>query len=229
MKRFLFLLYGIVAYLVFCGTILYAIGFTGNLVVPKTIDGNPQVSLTAAIATDTGLMLLFALLHSSIPASSFRRRWGKIVPLPLERSTAVLIASSCLVLVMWLWQPIGGTIWSVTGLAGKGLLQFFFFLGWGLVFISTLLINHFDLFGLRQVWFLFKGRPYEPTPVRTPVFYRFVRNPLYLGFVLACWCTPVMTASHLLFAIICTGYLMSFGFRVSGVGLLPRFLIADRF
>jgi protein-S-isoprenylcysteine O-methyltransferase Ste14 len=139
------------------------------------------------------------------------------VPLPLERITSVLIASCCLILMMWLWQPIAGIIWSVTGLAGKGLLQFFFFLGWGLVFISTLLISHFDLFGLRQVWFYFNGKPYASTPVRTPMFYRFVRNPLYLGFVLAFWCTPVMTASHLLFAIICTAYILT-QFRVSGLG-----------
>jgi methanethiol S-methyltransferase len=217
MKRFLYLIYGIVAYLVFCGTILYAIGFTGNLVVPKTIDGTPQVSVMTAIATNTGLMLLFALQHSIIPRSSFRRRLASMVPLPLERITSVLIASCCLILMMWLWQPIAGIIWSVTGLAGKGLLQFFFFLGWGLVFISTLLISHFDLFGLRQVWFYFNGKPYASTPVRTPMFYRFVRNPLYLGFVLAFWCTPVMTASHLLFAIICTAYILT-QFRVSGLG-----------
>jgi methanethiol S-methyltransferase len=217
MKRILFLLYGVLAYLVFSGTILYAIGFTGNLVVPKTIDGTPQVSLAVAIAINTALLLLFALQHSMMPKAAVKRYWTKFIPQPVERSTSVLLAACCLMLMMWLWQPIDGTIWMVTGLAGKGLLQFFFFLGWGLVFISTLLVNHFELFGLRQVWLHFNGRPYECNTIRTPLFYRFVRNPLYLGFVLAFWCTPVMTASHLLFAIVCTGYILN-QFRVSGSG-----------
>jgi methanethiol S-methyltransferase len=228
MKRYLFLLYGIVAYLIFFVTILYAIGFTGNLVVPKSIDGIPQVSLPVAITTNIGLLLLFALQRSIMARATFRGRWAKIIPLPIERSSFVLVASCCLMLMMWLWQPMGGTIWTVTGLAGKGFLQFFFFLGWGLVFISTFLMNHFDLFGLRQVWLHFNNKPYEQLSFRTPLFYRFVRHPLYLGFLLAFWCTPVMTASHLLFAIICTGYIISLGFRVSGLGLLPRTLIVDR-
>jgi protein-S-isoprenylcysteine O-methyltransferase Ste14 len=209
MKRYLILLYGIVAYLVFFVTILYAIGFTGNLVVSKTIDGNPQVSMLAAIGTNTALLLLFALQHSIMPRSSFKRRLANLIPAPIERSSYVLMASFCLVLIMWLWQPMNGTIWHVNSLAGKGFLQFFFFLGWGLVFISTLLMNHLDVFGLRQVWFYFNDKPYQQLTFRTPLFYRFVRHPLYLGFVLAFWCTPVMTTSHLLFAIICTGYILT--------------------
>jgi methanethiol S-methyltransferase len=228
MKRYLILLYGIVAYLVFFVTILYAIGFTGNLVVSKTIDGNPQVSMLVAITTNTFLLLLFALQHSIMPRSSFKRRWANLIPAPIERSSYVLVASICLVLIMWLWQPMDGTIWNVNSLAGKGFMQFFFFLGWGLVFISTLLMNHLDVFGLRQVWFYFNDKPYQQLTFRTPLFYRFVRHPLYLGFVLAFWCTPVMTTSHLLFAIICTGYIISFGFRVSGLELLPRFVNAER-
>lgn len=228
MKRYSFLMYGIVAYLVFFVTILYAIGFTGNLVVSKSIDGIQRVSLPVAISINIALLFLFALQHSILPGSAFKRRLSKLVPPEIERSTYVLTASGSLVLLMWLWQPMGGTIWMVTGLAGKGLLQFFFFLGWGLIYISTLLINHFDLFGLKQVWQYFNGRPYEPMPFRTPMFYRFVRTPLYIGFVLAFWCTPVMTASHLLFSIICTSFIVSFGFRVSRVELLPRFVKADQ-
>lgn len=209
MKRYSFLVYGIVAYFVFLVTIFYTIGFTGNLVVPKTIDGVPGVSLLIAITINSALVLLFALQHSIMSRASFKRRWTKIVPLPIERSTFVLMASFCLMLLMYLWQPMGGTLWVVTGLAGKGILQFLFFLGWGLVFISTFLINHFDLFGLRQVWMNFRDRPYEQLKFRTPLFYKIVRHPLYLGFVLAFWCTPVMTASHLLFAILCTGYILT--------------------
>jgi protein-S-isoprenylcysteine O-methyltransferase Ste14 len=178
-------------------------------VVPKSIDGVQRVSLTAAITINTALLFLFAFQHSILPRSPFMRRLTKTIPRTIERSTFVLIGSGCLILLMWLWQPMNGTIWMVTGLAGKGFLQFFFFLGWGLVFISTLLVNHFDLFGLRQVWLHFNKKPYEQLAIRTPLFYRFVRHPLYLGFIMAFWCTPLMTASHLLFAIVCTGYILA--------------------
>ncbi len=209
MKRFLFLLYGIFAYLAFLGSILYAIGFTGNLGVPKGIDGPVRASLPAAIAINTLLLLLFALQHSIMARSNFKRQWTKLIPGPIERSTFVLIASLCLMLLMWQWQPMGGVIWQVSSVAGKGFLLFFFFLGWGLVFISTFLINHFDLFGLRQVWLHYHHQSYEQLSFRTPLFYRFVRHPLYLGFLLAFWCTPLMTASHLLFAILTTAYIFS--------------------
>lgn len=209
MKRYLFLGYGIVAYLVFFATILYAIGFTGNLVVSKSIDGIPKVSFTEAITTNSALLLLFALQHSIMPRSSLKNRWAKLVPAPLERSTFVLMASGSLVLLMLLWQPMDGTIWAVTSLAGKGFMQFFFFLGWGLALISTFLINHFDLFGIKAVWLHFNGKSYTPVALRTKMFYQLIRHPLYLGFILAFWCTPVMTASHLLFAIVLTGYILT--------------------
>lgn len=209
MKRSLFLLYGVFAYVVFLGSIFYAIGFTGNLVVPKGIDGPVRTSLPAALAINTLLLLLFVAQHTIMARPGFKRWWTKWVPAPVERSTFILVASLCLMLMMWQWQPMGGVIWEVRGMAGKGFLTFFFFLGWGLVFISTLLINHFDLFGLREVWKYYQEQPYEQVSFRTPLFYRFVRHPLYVGFLLAFWCTPVMSASHLFFAILTTAYLFT--------------------
>lgn len=209
MKKILSLLYGAICYLAFFGTILYSIGFTGNLVVPKSIDGTPEVPLFNAIVKDALLLLLFALQHSIMARPAFKRWWTKIIPEHLERSTYVLLASACLVLVMWQWQPIGGVVWSVENEIAKNFLFFTFLAGWLLVFASTFLINHFDLFGLRQVWLYFQGKPYTQLPFRIPVFYRVVRHPLYLGFLLAFWSTPVMTATHLLFAVLTTGYILT--------------------
>lgn len=209
MKRTAFLLYGLVSYLAFFGTILYAIGFTGNLFVPKSIDGEPQTPLGVAILTDAALLLLFALQHSIMARPGFKRWFTKIIPEPLERSTFVLLASLCLILMMWQWQPIGGVVWSIENPTVKTLLLFSYLLGWGIVFTSTFLINHFDLFGLRQVWLYFTGKPYTQLPFRVPLFYRIVRHPLYLGFLVAFWSASTMTAAHLLFAVLTTGYILT--------------------
>ena len=209
MKRSLFLVYGVLAYLAFFGTILYAIGFVGNLFVPKAIDGPVQVPLANAILIDSSLLLLFALQHSIMARPGFKKWWTRLVPTPIERSTFVLLASLCLMLMMWQWQPIGGIIWSVQNETAKTILIAIYLVGWAIVFISTFLINHFDLFGLRQTWFSFRGTPYSPLPFRIPLFYRFVRHPLYLGFLVAFWSTPVMTAAHLLFAILTTAYIFT--------------------
>ena len=208
MKRFWFLAYGIAAYLIFIGAVLYAIGFTGNLFVTKSLDSAQRVSLPVAIATNMAVLLLFVLQHGILARPSFKKLWNKYVPAPVERSSYILLVSISLLMLMLLWQPMGGVLWTVTGQAGKGFLLFFFFLGWSLVFISTFLYNHFGLFGLRQVWAFYNDRPYEVTAFRTSFFYRFVRHPLYFGFLLAAWCAPVMTASHLLLAIICTAYIL---------------------
>jgi protein-S-isoprenylcysteine O-methyltransferase Ste14 len=209
MKKIFSLLYGLVCYLAFFGTILYAIGFVGNLIVPKTIDGKPQVPLFTAILINASLLLLFALQHSIMARPAFKTWWTTIIPHHLERSTFVLLASLCLMLLMWQWQPIGGVVWSIKNEPVKNILLVVYLAGWAIVFISTFLINHFDLFGLRQVWLHFRGKPYVQLPFRVPMFYRFVRHPLYFGFLIAFWSAPVMTIAHLLFAVLTTGYIFT--------------------
>ena len=209
MKKTFSLFYGLVSYFAFFGTILYAIGFVGNLIVPKTIDSKPGTSLTMAILVNASLLLLFALQHSIMARPAFKEWWMKIVPEHLERSTFVLLASLCLMLLMWQWQPVGGIIWSTENEIAKTVFLFFYLLGWAIVFLSTFLINHYDLFGVRQVWLYFMGKPYTQLPFHTPLFYRLVRHPLYLGFLIAFWSTPVMTIAHLLFAILTTVYILT--------------------
>jgi len=209
MKKILVLVYGTIAYLLFLVTFLYTIGFVGNLIVPKTIDGDPQVSLTKAIIINAFLLLLFALQHSIMARQAFKKWWTKIIPASIERSTFVLFTCFCLLLMMWQWQPIGGVIWAVDNSVIKIVLTVLFFSGWTIVLISSFMINHFDLFGLRQVWLFFSGKRYEHLLFRVPLFYRYVRHPLYFGFLLAFWCTPVMTAAHLLFAVLTTGYILT--------------------
>lgn len=208
MKKTFYLLYGVISYLAFFGTILYAIGFVGNFFVPKTIDSEPQMALVPAICINASLLLLFAMQHSIMARPAFKRWWIKYVPEPLERSTYVLLASLCLVLMMWQWQPVGGIVWTIDDEALKTILMITFLSGWSIVFVSTFLINHFDLFGLRQTWLYFTGRPYTPLPFRIPGFYKFVRHPLYFGFMIAFWSAPVMTVAHFLFALLTTGYIL---------------------
>lgn len=209
MKRILFLFYGAVCYVAFLGTILYTIGFAGNIIVPKTIDSKPGTSLVNAILVDASLLLLFALQHSIMARPGFKEWWTRIIPEQLERSTYVLLASLCLMLMMWQWQPIGGIVWSTHNDVIKNILLITYIVGWSVVIVSTFLINHFDLFGLRQVWLYFRGRAYTPLPFRLLLFYRIIRHPLHLGFLIAFWSTPVMTAAHLLFAVLTTGYILT--------------------
>lgn len=209
MKKIASFAYGLLSYLIFFGTFLYAIGFVGNLFVPKSIDGEAQGLLTTNLLIDAGLLLLFAVQHSVMARPAFKRWWTRIIPAHLERSTYVLAASLCLLLLMWQWHPVGGTIWTVENNFVKILLRVAFFTGWGIVLVSTFLINHFDLFGLRQVWLYFNGKPYTDLPFRVPIFYRYVRHPLYLGFLIAFWSTAHMTATHLLFAALTTAYILT--------------------
>lgn len=202
-------MYGIVSYLLFFGTFLYAFGFVGNLFVPKSIDGAPQVSLLNAILINGGLLLLFALQHSIMARPAFKAWWTKFVPVPVERSTYVLLSSLCLLLLVWQWQPMGGFIWVIENPAGKALMTGVFVTGWLIVLLSTFMINHFDLFGLRQVWLYFRGKKYEPLRFRIPFFYKYVRHPLYFGWLIAFWATPVMSVAHLLFALLTTGYILT--------------------
>jgi len=208
MKKVFFLLYGIVSYLAFFGTILYAIGFVGNIFVPKSIDSSPVTSLAEAVLVNASLLLLFALQHSIMARPAFKKRWVKIIPEPVERSTFVLLASLCLMLMMWQWQPMGAVVWSVENETVRTVLLVLSLTGWAIVFISTFLINHFDLFGLRQTWLYFRGIPYTNLPFRIPLLYKFVRHPLYLGFIIAFWSASTMTIAHLLFAVLTTGYIL---------------------
>ncbi len=201
------LLYGCVAYAVFMFTILYAIGFVGDLWVPTSVDRGIVAPLITALNVNLALLALFALQHSVMARPTFKRWWTRWVPRAIERSTYVLLASGVMLVMFWQWRPIPAVIWSVDG-AAAWLLHATFWLGWALIFASTFLLDHFELFGLRQVFARLTGRP-TPAPVfRTPLFYRHVRHPLYLGFLIAFWSAPTMTAGHLLFAIGTSGYIL---------------------
>jgi protein-S-isoprenylcysteine O-methyltransferase Ste14 len=208
MRRIAAFLYGSASYAIFFATFLYAIGFVGNLVVPKSIDSSPEQPLGWALLINFGLLTLFALQHSIMARPAFKRWWTRFVPQPVERSTYVLFSSLALLLLFWQWQPMGGVIWNVENAIGRGLLFSGFAFGWSLVLVSTFLINHFDLFGLRQVYLYLRGREYTPLTFGTPGPYKHVRHPLYVGWLFAFWATPTMTAAHLVFALLTTAYIL---------------------
>ena len=201
-------LYGVIVYVLFLGTIGYLIGFSGNLGVPKSIDSGTAGPLAEAVIVDLLLLGAFAAQHSVMARRSFKRWWTRIVPQPVERSTFVLFASLLLLLLYWQWRPIGAPIWTVTDPAFGTILHLLFWAGWTTVFISSFLINHFELFGVSQVLAHESGRELSPPRLSTPGLYRYVRHPLYLGFLLAFWAAPVMTGGHLLFAAVITGYVL---------------------
>lgn len=207
-RRLAVFLYGLASYAIFFATFLYAAGFVGGFLVPKSLDSAPTQPLWLAIAINLGLLAIFALQHSVMARPAFKRWWTKFVPVEAERATYTLFSSLALTALFALWSPIGGTIWHVTNPTGRLALYVVFAIGWLTVLVTTFLINHFDLFGLRHVWLYLRNRAYTHLHFVTPGPYRIVRHPLYVGWLLAFWATPTMTAAHLLFAIATTAYIL---------------------
>jgi len=207
--RVLAFLYGLIAYLVFLVAFLYAIAFVGNIkLVPKTIDSGGAGPWLKALIVNAILLSMFAVQHSVMARQWFKRAWKKIVPEPVERSTYVLMASLILLLLFWKWHPMTRIVWDVRNPNGHTILQGLFWIGWGMVLVSTWLVDHFDLFGLKQVIYYFRGKRLEPLPFKNPALYKIVRHPIYLGFIIAFWATPRMTTGHLFFAIMTTLYIL---------------------
>jgi protein-S-isoprenylcysteine O-methyltransferase Ste14 len=208
MKRYLFFIYGVTAHAAFLGIFAYLAGFVGNLLVPKSIDSGPAGPIGTALAVDLLLIAVFGLQHSVMARPWFKAAWTRIVPAPIERSTYVWISNFLVALLVWQWRPIDLVVWDVSAPAGRAVLHGLFAAGWLLIPLASLMIDHFDLFGTRQVWLQLRGQEYRPLPFRTPLLYGWVRHPLYIGWMVAFWATPTMTAGHLLFAGTLTAYIL---------------------
>lgn len=219
MARFAAFLYGLLAYLVCLPTLVYAIGFVAGIAVPKTIDSGPLDPVPGTIAVDIALISIFALQHSVMARPGFKAWWTTIVPRPIERSTYVLLASLALALLCWQWRPLPDLVWQVSGPTAGAALTVLSFVGWAIALSSTFLIDHFELFGLSQVAGNLLGRAMPVARFRTPLYYNFVRHPIYLGFIIAFWATPTMSAGRLLFAAVTTAYIFV------GIALEERDLI----
>jgi protein-S-isoprenylcysteine O-methyltransferase Ste14 len=221
MNRIAAFAYGSASYVAFLATFLYAIGFIGNFGVPKTLDSPAADPWTTALAIDLGLLSLFAVQHSVMARRGFKRLLTRIIPPAVERSTYVLASSVALLLLFWQWRPLGGMVWNVQDPIARGLLYGGFAFGWSLVLFTTFVINHFDLFGLRQVWRYLRGEPHTGLRFVTPLLYRVVRHPLYFGWLFTFWCAPTMTVTHLFFAVVTSAYIMV------GIQLEERDLIRE--
>jgi len=201
-------IYGMVSYGVFLGVFLYAIGFIGGFFTPTTLDGAPNVSVLQALGIDLALLALFAVQHSLMARPAFKRWWTRFVPEAVERSTYVLLSSLALVALFVFWEPIGGIVWSAPAGLARNAVIVIYLLGWALLLYSTFLIDHFDLFGLKQVWRRLRGNPYRPPQFYTPSLYKLVRHPLYVGWLTIFWAAPTMTVAHLVFALATTAYIL---------------------
>jgi methanethiol S-methyltransferase len=208
MSRIGIFLYGLLSYAIFLGVFVYAIGFIGGFLTPTQLDGAPDRPLAQALAIDLGLLAAFALQHSIMARPAFKRWWTRIVPEAAERSTYVLASSLALVALFVYWEPIGGTVWNVPQGTGRMSVIGLYAFGWLLLLYTTFLIDHFDLFGLAQVWRRLTEKSYRPPQFRTPSLYRLVRHPLYIGWLIIVWAAPTMTLAHLVFAVMTTGYIL---------------------
>jgi protein-S-isoprenylcysteine O-methyltransferase Ste14 len=208
MKRLSVLIYGFTSYAIFFATFLYAIGFVGNIFVPKGIDSIPNVPMTQALLINLGLLGVFAIQHSVMARPVFKRWITKFIPQAIERSTYTLFSSLALIALFAFWEPMGGLVWKLESPVAIGLMYAGFGFGWLLVLVCTFLINHFDLFGLRQVWLNFRNQAYTPLKFKLPMAYRIVRHPMYVGWFFAFWCTPTMTVAHLAFALATSAYIL---------------------
>jgi protein-S-isoprenylcysteine O-methyltransferase Ste14 len=207
MKRWSFFVYGVFCYLLFLATYAYMVGFVANVVVPKSIDSAPAEGL-GAVGINLLLLGLFALQHSIMARPWFKRFWTRLVPQPIERSTYCLLSCAAVLLLIWQWRGLDAVLWNVENPVGRGLMWSLFAMGWLMVPAVSLMISHFDLFGIRQVWLYLRGRPYTSLPFRTPMLYSRIRHPLYIGWMLASWATPTMSVGHLLFAGTMTLYMV---------------------
>ncbi len=208
LKRTLVLAYGLLAYLLFFAVFNYTILFIGNIIVSPSLDSTGNSDLALSLLIDIGLLTAFALQHSIMARPAFKRAWTRVIPQALERSTYVLASTLLLGCIVVFWQPLGGVLWQLTDPLAVGLVYGLFAIGWGILFLASFQINHFDLFGLRQVWLYFRAKPYTHLSFKTPWLYRHMRHPLYVGLMIGLWAAPTMTVAHLVFALLCTAYVL---------------------
>ena len=208
MKKTAVLIYGVMAYLMFLAVFLYAVCFIGNIYIDNSLDAMPSIPFTQALMINLGLLALFAIQHSGMARNGFKKWITRYIPKSAERSTYVLLSNLVMIVLFVFWQPMGGVIWSADSQFITNSVMVLFMFGWGVLLVSTFLIDHFHLFGLKQVWYQFTGKTMEPAAFMMPSFYKHVRHPIYVGWTIIVWATPVMTVAHLVFAMMCTAYIM---------------------